>query len=228
MPGVVSLDADGQAFLPRVPAGQRRIIFFCSTRLGLLLSPRVLRGPIRVSPGDTVTVNLKIPVQACLIPGVSSIGGEFRGHYYGGFEASSFKPCAAAEQPYGSPSQPWAAWVVFDSVARSRSPRWPNVYDTTTVYGNDVYVRLYGTLTGPDVYGHLGISKYELNVLEIREVRAPSAEDCKARHHDGGAACAEVPLRLQASLLSSPPAAMVSRPGSLALAQRVTKRTVQC
>ena len=175
--GLAPLDSTGRFLFFRVPTGNREITIICPTRRWWF-GPKVKRGPVLVRAADTTAIEARVPSEACLIPGLSSVGGEFRGHYRGGFEESSFRPCPGEQQPTGSPTLPWQAWVEFDSVASLRTGPWPTVPDTG--YGLTWYVRFYGTLTGPGTYGHMGVSAYQLDVARVRQVRAPRKNDCPA------------------------------------------------
>lgn len=186
-------DSAGTYRLEHLPIGRVRLNFYCSTRtlgLGQPLPQQVVSVHRSHAHRD-----LLVPTAQCTEPAPDSLRAEFRGHYRGGFELSSFVPCAA-----GGVSDPGFArrvegkniWVRTTDAARQayreRNPsdttRAPRVY----VQGQEpvFYVRWSGVLAGPGMHGHFGVSPYGLRVESIAEFSETSPPDCPAPAHRTG------------------------------------------
>ncbi len=88
---------------------------------------------------------------------------EVSGVYSGGFEASFLGPCGSAE-----------TWWVRSSLDFHRR------YATLGLppYGN-AFVRVEGRLSEPGHYGRMGLACREFSVLEVRELRPATVDDCQ-------------------------------------------------
>ncbi len=87
---------------------------------------------------------------------------EVGGIYSGGFEASFCGSCGSAE-----------TWRVNSNLDHRR-------YATLGLppYGI-AFVRVEGRLGQPGHYGHMGLACREFTVLEVRELRSATVEDCQ-------------------------------------------------
>jgi hypothetical protein len=179
--GRVRSDSAGRYVLDRIPPGATELEFHCpsATALGWPIEARV----IRLRTGQDTVVNVRVSRDLCGEPPYSERRGIFRGTYSSGFEHSNFAPCpdSALGVPLPRPNGVgfWSAiWVRLDSLA-SQPPQglWPTVTPDSTGHVT-FFVRWRGVLRGPGVYGHLGVSAYQLVVDSVYSVRPRNQGSC--------------------------------------------------
>ena len=172
--GRVQTDSAGRYRLADIQWPEFELELHCPSRTQL--GKRLLAQRVRLGPGEARTINLRINSALCDEPAPREIYGVFRGSYSGGFEESSFAPCAdsALSLPLPHPEDGGRAdidaWVRFTPKAqRQLAARWP--HQSVRDQGSPlVYVRWRGTLRGPGTFGHLGASAYEMHVDTVLQV----------------------------------------------------------
>ena len=179
--GRVLTDSAGRYVLDRVRSGTWTVVFNCPSRT--LLGRKLVERQVAVAAAGEAIVNVVVPPDGCFEPDSASRSGEFRGHYAFGFEESRFVPCLdSALGPEGvllpgehlvEPS----AWVEFSKTAQRQPLKWPGLGDHH--YYARYYVAWRGTLIGPGMYGHMGVSSFAFVVDSVLEVRLPSRDDCQ-------------------------------------------------
>lgn len=87
---------------------------------------------------------------------------QYSGFYVRSFEVSSFHPCSSEEQWYAIGEPLTSAYL-----------------NCGVRYGDSAYVVLYGTVSPPGSYGHLGGWDRKFYVSEVFEMRLPQTGDCK-------------------------------------------------
>ncbi len=90
--------------------------------------------------------------------------GTFEGLYLQGFEVSAFTPCGE-----GSPSSATGYWLTGSAAFHERY----NALATTrgsNGFGPIVHTRFTGTLSAEGRYGHLGVYKREITVIDVTEM----------------------------------------------------------
>lgn len=144
---------------------------------------RLASDSMQITTGESSHRDWHVSTAKCDPRPVRSIGGEFRGHYSSGYEASEFVPCpedawfipgdSLHTYPFDN-RRAWATWT-----KRARGPiRWPAGAPRDAFGYSRYYVHWRGTVVGPGHYGHMGISAFEFFVDSVLEVRVPAARDC--------------------------------------------------
>lgn len=180
-------DSAGAYRLGELPVGAVHVRLYCPTRTFGLGQP-VPGQTLQVRAGRT-GLDLLVPLGLCTEPPPDSLRAEFRGHYRGGFELSSFVPCGVGGVPdpaFARRIEGQTIWVRINQKAmeahRERKPadttRAPRVFRQ----GEEpaFYVRWTGVLVGPGMYGHFGVSPYLLRVESIAKFEESSPPDCPA------------------------------------------------
>jgi len=176
--GIAFSDSAGWYLRFDVPVGQHKVQFRCSTErrwLGRTFATRT----ISISPQTDSVVNFYVPLSECAEPPVTTISGEWSGHYEYGFETSLFAPCVDLPDLPGTAYEGIEHWIWVETLptdSHSIARKWPDTGDE--LYPN-LFVRWRGQLTGPGSYGHLGLGVYQLDVREVLEVRRPTKSDCR-------------------------------------------------
>ena len=174
-------DSAGRYVLDRVPPGSWAVVFNCPSRT--MLGRKLAERQVTVAAAGEVIVNVVVPPGGCFEPDSTSRAGEFRGHYSFGFEESSFVPCRDSTLGPDGVLLPGehlfepSAWVSFSEAARRQQLNWPEVGDSHDY--PRYYVVWRGTLTGPGMYGHMGVSDFEFVVDSVLDVRLPRRDDCR-------------------------------------------------
>ena len=141
-----------------------------------LLRPLAATG----NPADTLrdVGDLVVPRTTCDGAPVAA-NREFRGRYSGGFEHSSFVPCPSS-LPDGARWDGRQIWAHFaPGLLERMGARWPPPAPRANE-DSGAYLRVRGKLWGPGIYGHLGLTAYELEIDSILEVRRPKRGECLA------------------------------------------------
>ncbi len=179
-----AVDSTGFYQLDSLPSGALDIYVSCQVIRGAF--GKVLRSDkIDITDSASVRRDWSVLSAGCDSRPVRRVTGVFRGHFSSGFEESRFIPCSrdAWFIPEDSldvyPYDARRAWVSWSSGYTGPVPlKWPDVPNDDA--GNPrYYVRWSGTVVGPGLYGHLGVSPFEFFVERVLEVRAPSARDCR-------------------------------------------------
>ena len=174
--GLSWTDSTGRSLMKGVPRSSVLIVRCPAERR--LAGRVVLRRPLALQAGADTQVTVGVDAATCAEPPVTSVSGEFRGHFTSGFESSDFRPCNGLPPEARVYDDSWgAAWVRFSKEAEKRPIRWPTSPDSEAY--PTIFVRWRGTLTGPGAYGHLGVAAYEFVVDEILEVRRSRRSDCR-------------------------------------------------
>ena len=176
--GVAFSDSAGWYLRFDVPVGRRELQFRCPTQRrwwGRVVATRV----VWVTAHTDSVVDFHVPISQCVEPPVTTIEGEWAGHYEYGFETSLFTPCHELPDLDGTAYEGEKRWIWVDRVpadTNGHAVKWPDPggqpYPT-------VFVRWRGRLTGPGAYGHLGLGMYQLSVTQLLEVRRPGQSDCR-------------------------------------------------
>ena len=160
---------------------------YCPSRTmsGDLLLARRMEAP----PGQRIDLELRIDANVCQEPPYREVTGTLRGHFTAGFEISKFSACVDTGMGvhpgpgYGREWAPMHIWAdltpkAWDQLAAWLPEEW--VFDG----GKVLYVRWHGTLAGPGIYGHLGVSEYEFRADSVMTVR-PGNNGLDCRYPDG-------------------------------------------
>ncbi len=175
-------DSSGRYAVGRLPNGYWEIEYHCPslTMLGRALPIR------RASVGlKAAEVNVVVPPGACYEPPYFEQEGVFRGHWTRQFEGDAFSPCNADKKggvmlPEMGGIHPWFARI-WPTISRSSSAeaqveRWP--WPTPKPLDDTYFVEWRGTLRGPGMYGHMGVSGFEMRVDTILSLRVAGRRDC--------------------------------------------------
>ena len=108
---------------------------------------------------------------------------EYRGFYWAAFEEQRFVPCdsvAASPVPWRASAVRPGWWVTWAPGPEPEAPEaaGPDFRDLGHLRGS--YVRWRAVLSPPGGYGHMGVWRRELRVVEALEDRAPADADCRA------------------------------------------------
>ncbi|MFL5608755.1 MAG: carboxypeptidase regulatory-like domain-containing protein [Gemmatimonadaceae bacterium] len=175
-------DSLGRYLLAGLPPGTHDLSFQCpSTRVWWgRRSVRTRR--IEAGAATDSVADFLVRFRTCDEPPLRSWTGEFRGHYSGGFETSSFTPCKPFQSFAGTAYEELgggSAWVTFSKAAnRQVESKWP-ASDAPDQESSSIYVRWRGTVTGPGGYGHMSVAMYDLRVTEVVEMRRSFPSDCR-------------------------------------------------
>ena len=178
-------DSLGGYEINRVPPGIHQVELHCPSRTSL--GSELARLEVEVERGATTVLTYEVAPGACYEPPYSERTGLFRGHWVAGFEESDFKPCPDSTlgigtrllpgiRPYGS-----SAWATLSPAARSQAIDWPDGAPRDAWGSARYFVVWRGTLKGPGMYGHLGVSQFEMLVDSIVLARIPGENDCHSR-----------------------------------------------
>ena len=175
-------DSLGRYSFSRIPAGRHRIEFHCPSRtaLGRELAQRT----VEVIAGKESVVDVQVPPGDCFEPAYSERSGIFRGVWTPGFESSAFVPCPDSalgltgellpgKRLFGS-----RAWADLTASARKQPISWPKDAARDAWGSARYFVVWRGTLKGPGIYGHMGVSEFSMVVDSILSVRASQSNDC--------------------------------------------------
>ena len=109
----------------------------------------------------------------------------FRGHHTAALETSAFVPCPkdawlVPGDSLGVNPVSGRAWVIWPAggVKGVKGVKWPDV-PPGGFGARQYYVQWHGTLIGPGVYGHMGMSPFEFRPDSVLVVRAAQGEDCR-------------------------------------------------
>ena len=178
-------DSLGRYTIERVPVGTYTVEFNCPSRtmLGRALPQQ------RVTVGEDSVSDIAVTVApgSCYEPPYSELTGVFRGYWTPGFESSKFVQCTDSVMGVATTLLPGkrlfssSAWAALDARAQSQQIHWPS-HAPIDEWGNHRYFVIWrGTLKGPGMYGHMGVSEFEMTVDSILAVRAPGPRDCSER-----------------------------------------------
>ena len=159
-------DTLGRFRLARLPLGEVTLTVECgSTRL-LRPGMETVVVSANVAAAGTDVGIVRVPGFGCDQRPRTRRSGEFVGYYTYGWEEGRFRWTADTMLGIWVGGPMWAAaGAKLNWPAPTRDNPWPCAF-----------VRWYGTLIGPDFYGHLGVSSYQLTVDSIAEAReAPKA-----------------------------------------------------
>lgn len=177
-------DSLGRYVLSNVPFGRQDIEFRCPSRT--FLGRRLVKRQVVVDESNhEATLSVHVPPRGCFEPDSSSRMGIYRGYYSVGFEESQFIPChdsAVGLQDGLLPGDflvPLSAWVAFAKTAFQQKVAWPPPDTANQRQSARYFVRWRGTLTGPGIYGHMGVSAFRFVVDSILDVRVPTSHDCR-------------------------------------------------
>lgn len=176
-------DSLGRYVIERVPIGRHRMEFNCPSRT--MLGRELAQPTVDVRKGDTSLVDVRVPPGGCFEPAYSERTGIFRGDWTPGFESSAFIPCADSalgltgdlmgKRPFKGEAD---AWATLDTAAQKELHPLPK-HAPRDAYGSSRYfVVWHGTLKGPGMYGHMGVSEYSMIVDSVLSIRAARPNDC--------------------------------------------------
>lgn len=157
---------DGWLLLDSMPAGRIDVVASCATTQ--FFGKRLATIAVDFAAGEHREQDVVVSSDGCDERPITSRAGEYSGYYTYGFEEGRFR--WTGDTTLG-------IWVTFARrPASGGSIEWPasteeNPYPC-------VFVRWFGTLTGPDRYGHLGIASYQVSVDSVAEVRAAPKAAC--------------------------------------------------
>ena len=177
-------DAHGHFLIAPVAVGIQGFELNCPSRtlLGLpLLSKR-----IRVAPGDSLVIDVRVDSTLCSEPPYREVTGEFRGFWATGFEESAFSMCA--DSTLGIPqrdqfggSDDWSDLVAWVTLTDRAAAEWRQLEAARRGKSSEVpYVRWHGTLKGPGIYGHMGVSAYEMRVDHVQYIGTGDSRVCRS------------------------------------------------
>lgn len=175
-------DSLGRYEIKRLPFGIHPLELHCPSRTGLGRELAML--DVAVETGSATIVNHEVAPGACYEPPYSERKGVFRGHWVPGFESSDFKPCPDSSLGIGSDLLPGkrlrrsSAWAKLSQAAQGQSIDWPDGAPRDAWGSPRYFVVWSGTLKGPGMYGHMGVSEFEMLVDHIVLVRIPREGDC--------------------------------------------------
>jgi hypothetical protein len=167
-------DSLGRYHLEHGGFPQTTLHLYCPTRT--MLGKQLLTQLIWLPDGRTSRRNLSVDTTLCDEPEPFERRGEFAGRWLNGFEESEFTPCVDSTftklplNLFDERLAPLHAWATIGDDAFPRSMKWPETMmriDKYPVY----FVRWSGVLRGPGRYGHMGVSKYEIVVDRLIEIR---------------------------------------------------------
>lgn len=176
-----STDSLGRYEITRLPSGTHSLELYCPSRTTLGRELATLE--VTIEPGNATVVNHEVAPGACYEPPYSERKGVFRGHWVAGFESSGFNPCPDSSLGIGTGLLPGKrlgrsrAWATLSPAARRQSIDWPDNAPRDS-WGPRYFVVWRGTLKGPGMYGHMGVSEFEMLVDRIVLVRIPGDGDC--------------------------------------------------
>jgi hypothetical protein len=109
----------------------------------------------------------------------------FRGHHTAALETSAFVPCPGDAwlvpgDSLGANPVSGRAWVTWPAsgVEGVKGVKWPDA-PSGGFGARQYYVQWHGTLIGPGVYGHMGMSPFEFRPDSILVVHAARDDDCR-------------------------------------------------
>ena len=176
----VEVDSAGAFRLEELPLGRLAVTVACTSTRNWA---ELLHADSIEFTGDAPVVrHWRVETAGCDLMPRRTWSGVLRGHITIGFEDGTFAPCQADAGYYQGDSLAtrlgrFATWVEFSDRARSSGPAWPELPLASSYR---YYAQVRGTVTGPGIFGHLGMGRYQLMIDSVLAVRLPSESDCAA------------------------------------------------
>lgn len=160
-----------------LPRRGEKIEVRCTSRNDFLRGRTLGAAPFVIRDGRA-DATIDVDPSVCIEPAIRTERRRFAGIYDEGFENSTFLPCEGmpAEATYYDragfywANVPGNIGAALDKAAPGTEDDWHR--------GRRFYVEWLGTSTGPGVYGHMGMSLYDLDVEALYKVSATVPASC--------------------------------------------------
>lgn len=173
----------GRYLLDSLPEDSVHVQVVCPTARPMARSGAKISLHFFVRAAATIDTTVVVDHNGCDPRPIRSEQRVFTGFYTPGFESSRFVPCANDNWMLPADSLSWLpyepqAWATFNSYHRKDRVQVTGEAKQDS-YGNPTYhVRFHGTMTGPESYGHMGVSQFAFAVDSIVSMAGTAPRSC--------------------------------------------------
>lgn len=156
---------------------------WCPSRIGPVRTRSIGEAALVVRDGHA-DATIDVDTSVCVEPALRRERRRFNGIYSWGFEYSAFAPCEGMPEEAAYYADARFYWATLPDGIGAAVGDAMRQGDITGRDGRRVYVEWLGTSTGPGAYGHMGASRYRLDVEALYLVSATIPTHCHPRGLD--------------------------------------------
>lgn len=150
---------------------------WCPSRIGPVRTRSIGEAPLVIRDGRA-DATIDVDTSVCVEPALRRERRRFRGLYSWGFEYSAFVPCEGMPEEATYYADAGSYWPTLPDGIAAAVGHVMRQGDISGRDGRRVYVEWLGTSTGPGAYGHMGASRYKLDVEALYQVSATIPTSC--------------------------------------------------